>query len=99
MPSSSTSPTGARPPAAQLVDAGVVDEPQQPGARLERHDTGAQRRVHAQEDVLQDVLGIVTRGVQQPCRLAAQDGTVAFIHHRERLFVTRGEAREEGAVL
>jgi hypothetical protein len=26
-------------------------------------------------------------------------GTVAFIHHRERLFVTRGEAREEGAVL
>jgi hypothetical protein len=55
--------------------------------------------VHAQEDVLQHVVGLVAGGVQQPCRLPAQDGTVAFIHRRERQFDTRGEARQEGAVL
>jgi hypothetical protein len=76
-----------------------VHEPQQPTARLERHHAGAHGGVHAQEDVLQHVVGIVSGRVQQPSRLAAQGGTVAFIHHRERLFVTRGEAREEGAIL
>ena len=88
---------GAR--TAQLVDARVVDEPQQPRARLEGHHPRAHRRVHAQEHVLQHVVGVMPGGVQQPRRLPAQDGAVAFIHDRERLFVTRGEAREEGAVL
>ena len=99
MPSSSTSPTGAGAAAAQLVDARVADEPQQPRAWLHRDDAAAQRGVHAQEDVLQHVLGVVARAVQQPARLAAQSGAVALEHGRERLFVTRGEAREEGAIL
>ena len=85
--------------AAQLVDARVVREPQQPGARLERDDATAQRGVHAQEHVLQHVVGIVARGVEQSGRLAAQRRAVAFEHDRERLFVACGEAREEGAVL
>ena len=90
---------GARAPAPQLVHARVVDEPQQPGARLERDDATAQGGVHAQEDVLQHVVGIVARRVQQSGRLAAQRRAVAFEHDRERLLVARGEAREEGAVL
>jgi hypothetical protein len=47
---------GAGTAAAQLVHARVVDEPQQPRARLERHDAASQRGVDAQEDVLEDVL-------------------------------------------
>src|SRR3954470_21353678 len=49
----------AHPRAAQLVDARVAHEPQQPWPGLERYDTGAQGRVHAQEDVLQDVLEVM----------------------------------------
>ena len=92
-------PDGAGAPAAQLVDAGVVDEPQQPGARLERDDAAPQGGVDAQEDVLQHVVGIVARVVEQPGRLATERRAVAFEHGRERLLVTCGEAREEGAVL
>jgi hypothetical protein len=55
--------------------------------------------MHAQEHVLQHVVGVVPGGVQQPRGLTAQDGAVAFVHDRERLLVARGEAREEGAVL
>ena len=76
-----------------------MHEPQQPGARLERHHAAAQRAVDAQEDVLQDVVGVVPGGVEQARRLAAQHGAVAFVHDRERLLVTRGEAGEERAVL
>ena len=64
--------------AAQLVEAGVVDEPQQPGARLQRHHAGAQGAVHAQEHVLQHVVGIVAGCAQHPPRLPAQHGTVAL---------------------
>ena len=55
--------------------------------------------MHAQEDVLQHVVGVVPGCVEQPRRLAAQRGAVALIHDRERLLVARGEAGEERAVL
>ena len=99
MPSSSMSPTARVRPRRSSSTHALCDEPQQPGARLERDDAAAQRGVHAQEDVLQHVVGIVAGGVQQPRRLAAQRRAVAFEHDRERLFVACGEAREEGAVL
>ena len=99
MPSSSTSPTARVRPRRSSSTHALCDEPQQPGARLERDDATAQRGVHAQEDVLQHVVGFVARGVQQSGRLAAQRRAVAFEHDRERLLVACGEAREEGAVL
>jgi 2-polyprenyl-3-methyl-5-hydroxy-6-metoxy-1,4-benzoquinol methylase len=90
---------GAPAPEPQLVDARVLDEPQQPRAQCDRRDAAAQRPVDAQEDVLQDVVGIDPRAVEQPRGMAAQRRPVALEEDRQRLLVAGAEAGEEVAVL
>ena len=55
--------------------------------------------MHAEEDVLQHVVGLMARAVQQPRRLALQRPDGGVVHDRQRVLVARREAGEEGAVL
>ena len=81
--------------APQLVDAAVVRDPVEPGLQRDGPLVGAQRAVRAQEDVLEDVLGVVAHPRRQhPPHVGEQPRLEAVVDDAERLVVARrGTAR------
>jgi hypothetical protein len=77
--------------AAQVVDAAVVGDAVQPGAQRHRPIVVAQRAVGAQEDVLQDVLGVRARRSQHLARVGEQALAIAVVDGPERIVVSHPE--------
>ena len=80
---------------AQLVDAAVVGHAVQPRPQRHRALAGPQRRVGAQEDVLQRVLGILARSAQHLTGVGEQPLAVAIVDRPERVVVAAAEERDE----
>ena len=81
--------------AAQVVDAAVVRDAVEPGAQGHRPVVVAQRAVGAQEDVLQDVLGVRARRSQHLARVGEQALAVAVVDGPEGVVVAHPEERHE----
>jgi hypothetical protein len=75
--------------APELVDARVVDQPQQPRPLLDRHDPRGERRVRPQEHVLEHVVGIVPRAAQQPRGAPPQHGPMPLEDGSKRVLVAQ----------
>ena len=81
--------------AAQVVDAAVVRDAVQPRAQRHRPVVVAQRAVGAQEDVLQDVLGVRARGAEHLARIGEQPLAIAVVDGPERIVEAHPEERHE----
>ena len=77
--------------AAELVDAAVVGDAVEPGAQRHGPVVGAQRAVRTEEDVLERVLGVLTRAGEHLSRVRIQTLAVAIMDDAERGLVARAE--------
>src|SRR5262249_17455944 len=80
---------------AQMVDAAVVGDAVEPRAQDDRAVVGAQRRVGAQEHVLEGVLGVRARPGQHLPRVREQALAVAVMNDAERLLAARAKQSHE----
>ena len=78
-----------------MVDAAVVRDAVQPCAQRHRPVVVAQRPIGAQEDVLQDVLGVRARAAQHLARIGEQALAVAVVDGPEGIVVAHPEERHE----
>ncbi|MEA2243468.1 MAG: hypothetical protein QOD24_3024 [Solirubrobacteraceae bacterium] len=85
--------------AADLVDRAVAGEPVQPRAQLVRAVAGAQCVVGADEDVLDDVLGIVFGAAEQGAGIADECAAMAGVERREGGTVAGRDAASEVGVI
>jgi hypothetical protein len=76
-----------------VVDAAVVRDPVQPGTQRHGPVVVAQGTVGAQEDVLQDVLGIRAGGAEHLARVGQQALAIAVVDRPERVVVAHPEER------
>jgi len=78
-----------------MVDAAVVRDAVQPGAQRQRAVARAQRGVRPQEDVLEGVLGVLTRAVEHLTGVGEQPLAVAIVDDAERRLVACAEERDQ----
>jgi hypothetical protein len=85
--------------AAHLVDRAVAREAVQPRPQVVRACARANRGVRADEDVLDDVLGVVLGAAQERAGVADERLAVAVVECRERGAVARRDTAGELGVV